>query len=55
MLSTVEVCRYLTQRKRPSVVFEPVLHSPQLSELREVWKRLQPTDSSFELLLVFYY
>lgn len=38
---------YLSERECPSVIFERVLHGPQLSEFREVGKRLQPADGSF--------
>lgn len=38
---------YLSERECPSVIFERVLHGPQLSEFREVRKRLQPADGSF--------
>lgn len=46
---------YLSQRKGPSGIFELVLYRSQLSEFREIRKRLQLADGSFQLLLIFYH
>lgn len=48
-------CHYLSECKRPIVIFEHVLYRPQLSEFREVRKRLQPADGFLQLLLILYH
>lgn len=45
---------HLSERERPTAVFELVLNRSQLSELGEVGEGLQPPDGFAELLLVFH-